>query len=81
LLRPIRRNEAKWKVDPAAAKTFNAALSKKRVRIEHFFARLKTWRIIHHYYPLQPSTYATTFRSIAYINNLEIETKRSDCEL
>ncbi len=70
LLRPIRRNEREWKVNPAAAKTRNAALSKRRVRIEHVFAQLKAWRIIHHYYPMRPQTYATTFRAIAYIHNL-----------
>ncbi|MDW9481804.1 transposase [Sinorhizobium meliloti] len=51
------------------ARAFNA-LSKRRVRIEHVFAQLKTWRIIHHYYPMRPHTYATTFRAIAYIHNL-----------
>ncbi|MDW9478852.1 transposase [Sinorhizobium meliloti] len=70
LFRPVKRNEQAWKRDPGRAKSFNAALSKRRVRIEHLFAQLKTWRIIHHYYPMRPQTYGTTFMAIAYIHNL-----------
>ncbi len=69
LFRPVRRNEAEWKADPEAAKEKNRQLSKRRVRIEHAFARLKTWRIIHHYYPMKPMSFATTVKAIAFINN------------
>jgi hypothetical protein len=56
-------------------------MSKRRVRIEHLIARLKSWRIIHHDYPTRPNTYAEIFRAIAYIHNLELEVKRSGSEL
>lgn len=75
LFRPVRRNEVAWKSDPKEAKAANALLSKRRVRIEHVFAQLKTWRIIHHYYPMRPSTYATTFKAIAFIHNLNKSNK------
>ena len=77
LFRPIRRNERQWRDDETAAKSYNAALSKRRVRIEHLFARLKTWRIIHHYYPMRPETYSTTFKAIAYIHNLQVPDKQA----
>nr|WP_250808312.1 transposase family protein [Neorhizobium tomejilense] len=81
LFRPIRRNERQWAADPRAAQAYNAALSKKRARIEHVFARLKTWRIIHHDYPMRPDTYAETFTAIACIANLELRHRKSRREL
>jgi Transposase DDE domain. len=75
LFRPIRRNVTAWRNDPEGSRSFNAALSKRRVRIEHVFARLKTWRIIHHFYPMRPESYATTVRAIADINNSQINSK------
>jgi hypothetical protein len=71
LFRPVRRNEQAWKNGPTGAMVANVLLSKRRVRIEHVFAQLKTWRIIHHDFPLRPRMYATTFRAIAYIHNLK----------
>jgi hypothetical protein len=67
LFRPVRRNEQAWKSDPSGVKLSNAILSKRRVRIEHVFAQLKTWRIIHHYFPMRPQMYDKTFRAIAFI--------------
>jgi hypothetical protein len=75
LFRPVRRNEQAWKNDPFAAKASNAVLSKRRVRIEHVFAQLKTWRIIHHDFPMRPCMYGITFRAIAFIHNLFIAQK------
>ena len=43
LLRPIKRGETAYKQDKPTAKEFNRRLSRIRVRIEHVFARLKTW--------------------------------------
>jgi hypothetical protein len=79
LFRPVRKNETAWKSDPKEAKAANALLSKRCVRIEHVFAQLKTWRIIHHYYPMRPSTYATTSKAIAFIHNLNNSNKISAC--
>ena len=69
LQRPIRKNETQFKNDPEKAQIRNRALSLKRVKIEHLFARLKTCRIIHHYFPQKPDTYATVFKTIALIHN------------
>jgi len=69
LHRPVRKNETAYKADMPKAKEQNRRLSLKRVKIEHLFARLKTWRIIHHYFPQNPETYSTVFKAIAYIHN------------
>lgn len=70
LFRPIRRNEAKWKNDQESAKQNNRDLSKRRIKIEHVFARMKSWRILHHFYPMRPENFALTFKAVAYLNNL-----------
>jgi hypothetical protein len=70
LFRPAKRNENAWRNDPAGAKEANRALSKKRVRIEHLFARLKTWRIIGQRFPNRLNTLDDVFKAIAYIHNL-----------
>lgn len=69
LHRPVRKNEKAYKADTFKAKEQNRRLSLKRVKIEHLFARLKTWRIIHHYFPQHPETFSTVFKAIAYIHN------------
>lgn len=69
LKRPIRRNETLFKLDPEKAREHNRQLSLKRMKIEHLFARLKTWRIIHHYFPQNPETYSTIFKAITFIHN------------
>lgn len=65
-----RYEETRRNADPAKTKAKNSALC--RVRIEHVFAKLKTWRIIHHFYPMRPETYAQTVKAIAFIHNLTI---------
>jgi len=37
--------------------------------------QLKTWRILHHYFPAAPQRYADTFKAIAYIDNLQLKAK------
>ena len=49
LLRPIKRGERAAKLP--AAQAFNAELSRRRVRIEHVFARLKTFRVLQGLFP------------------------------
>ena len=71
LFRPVKRNERVWKDDPEGAKAANRALSKKRVKIEHLFARLKTWRIVRQY-PNRPETIGEVFKAVAFIHNLNI---------
>jgi len=73
LFRPIKKNEGQWKRNPVRAKAWNKQLSKRRVKIEHVFAHLKTWRIIHHYFPQSPDTYSTVLKAIAFIYNLKLK--------
>ena len=32
---------------------------------------------MHHYYPMRPETYSTTFKAIAYIHNLQVPEKQA----
>ena len=67
LLRPIKRGERAAALP--AAQAFNAELSRRRVRIEHVFARLRAFRVLHGLFPyrgeqlgtvLEPSPWFTT---------------------
>jgi len=69
LHRPACKNETSYKADMFKAKEQNRRLSLKRVKIEHLFASLKTWRIIHHYFPQHLETYSNVFKAIAFIHN------------
>jgi hypothetical protein len=73
----VRRNEQAWKSDPTLAKAANALLSKRRGPNEHVFTQLKTWRIVHHDFPMGPRMYDITFRAIPYIHNIAREQLKS----
>lgn len=73
LLRPIKRGETPWRQDKEQAKAFNAQLSKKRVKIEHVFARLKTWRVLSGIFPYRWQRLGEIIRAIAVIHNMERE--------
>ena len=70
LFRPIKRNETAWKTDKDECRSSNRELSKKRVRIEHVFARMKTFRILRDMFPCSPDRFGSVFKAIAYIHNL-----------
>ena len=68
LLRPIKRGERAAKLP--AAQAFNAELSRRRVRIEHVFARLKTFRVLQGLSPYRGEQLGTVLRAIALVHNL-----------
>ena len=68
LLRPIKRGERAAKLP--AAQAFNAELSRRRVRIEHVFARLKTFRVLQGLFPYRGEQLGTVLRAIALVHNL-----------
>ena len=68
LLRPIKRGE-RAAVLPAA-QAFNAELSRRRVRIEHVFARLKAFRVLQGIFPYRGEQLGAVLRTIALVHNL-----------
>lgn len=68
LLRPIKRGEKAWKL-PGALQ-FNSELSKRRVRIEHVFARLKTFRVLQGLFPYNWRKLSVIMRALALVHNL-----------
>ena len=52
-------------------KEYNRALSSFRVRIEHVFARLKSFRILRDVFRYPRATYHATIRIVAGILNLQ----------
>jgi hypothetical protein len=73
LLRPIKHNETAYKAKPDESREFNRKLSKLRVRIEHVFARLKTWRILSGLFQYKWQRLSEFVRVIAVIHNLNRE--------
>jgi hypothetical protein len=83
LLRPVRRNERACRDDKETAKRFNRTLSRRRVRDEHVFARLKTFRVLRDVFPFHPDRLGTVFAALAFVNNaiLDEKARRSGYEL
>jgi hypothetical protein len=73
LLRPVKRGELAYKADPEKAKQFNRELSRKRVRVEHVFARLKTWRVLSGIFPFRWQRLGEVVRALAVVHNLNRE--------
>lgn len=67
---PIKKNHREYKQDKIAVKNNNRELSQKRIKIEHTFARLKSFAILHK--PVYYSRRILTMfvKSIANIVNL-----------
>lgn len=70
LFRPFKRNEKPYKTDRDGCKSYNRELSKIRVTVEHVFAQIKAYRIMRDIFPLRKDRYATVFRAIALIHNV-----------
>lgn len=71
LLRPIKRGENKYKEDPLNAKSFNRQFSNIRVRIEHVFARLKTWKTLSGLFVYRWERLSEVVRAIAVVHNMK----------
>jgi hypothetical protein len=78
LLRPVKRGELAWRLDKDLAKKYNAALSKIRVRVEHCFARLKTWKVLSGLFPYHWTRLGDVVRAIAVVHNMNLEAARSE---
>ena len=75
LLRPHRHSDAAYKADKDSAKTFNRALSKIRVKVEHVFAQMKHFRVLSNLFPFRPDRYGEVFRAVAVIHNFKLRFK------
>lgn len=53
-------------------KDFNRQLARKRIRIEHLFARLKVFKILAHRYRNRQQRFSLRFSLIAAIYNLQL---------
>ena len=77
LLRPLKRGDRAAKLP--AAQAFNTELSRRRVRIEHVFARLKTFRVLQGLFAYRGEQLSTVLRAITLAHNLNrlgaVETK------
>jgi hypothetical protein len=71
LFRPIKRGETLWQQNRVGSQSFNAHITKRRVRIEHLFARIKTWKVLNGMFPYRWQRLGEIVRVIAVIHNLE----------
>ena len=67
--------EVSYKLDKESCKAFNRQLSQIRVRVEHVFAQLKSFKILRNLFPLQAKRYATCFKSVALVCNMNLQEK------
>jgi hypothetical protein len=65
--------EAEYKKDKESAKAFNRGLSKIRVKVEHAFARLKTWRVIAGIFPYRWERLGDFMWALAVVYNMNRE--------
>lgn len=75
LQRPVKRNERRFKETPCAARIWNCMISTLRVRIEHVFARLKSFAILARTFALYWSRLACVVGALAVIYNTILEEK------
>jgi hypothetical protein len=73
LFRPVRRNETAWKRDNEASRSFNRRLSSVRVRVEHAFARIKSFRVLAGQFQLGVDRYACVFAAVAFVCNIRLD--------
>ncbi len=71
LVRPLKRGERAYRENPEAAKAFNREHARTRVRIEHVFARLKTWRVLSGLFPYRWTRLGEVVRALAVVHNLD----------
>lgn len=67
---PIKRNELKYKENKDLSKSENKNLSSKRIKIEHVFAYIKSYRIMQRLNYYSKNKIEILFNSIANIYNL-----------
>jgi hypothetical protein len=75
LQRPVKRNKRRFKETPCAVRIWNGMISTLRVRIEHVFARLKSFAILAGIFALHWSRLACVVRALAVVHNTILEDK------
>ena len=68
---PSKRNEHRYKTNPEESKLQNKKLSTKRIKVEHVFAYIKTYRILQRANYYKTKTIEIFFKAIANIYNLD----------
>ena len=68
---PIKRNEIKYKENKDLSKSNNKSLSNKRIKIEHVFAYIKSFRIMQRLNYYTKNKIEILFNSIANLYNLQ----------
>ena len=64
-----------YREDKEAAKGYNRGLSKIRVRVEHVFAKMKTWKVLSGMFPFKWQRLGVVMRGIAVLHNWNLELK------
>ncbi len=67
---PVKRNEKPYKKDKLKTKEDNKALSSKRIKVEHVFASLKSWRILKQLHFYNRKMIDMIFQGLVNIYNL-----------
>ncbi len=73
LLRPVKKGETAYRDKPQETKEFNRTLSKTRVKVEHVFARLKSWRALQGLFAWRADRYAEIVKAVSVLYNLNLE--------
>lgn len=67
LMRPIKRNEKAWATH--ARRAYNRELNRRRVGVEHVFARLKTFRVLQGIFPFRWPSLGQIVRALSVVHN------------
>ena len=78
LQRPVKRNERLYRQHPYEARIWNGVINPLRVRIEHVFARIKSFAILANTFPLHRSRLGVVVRAVAVVFNCILEIKAAD---
>ncbi len=68
----IKRNEVKYKKNKELIKNNNRVLSSKRIKVEHVFAYIKSYRIMQRFNYYSKDKIDILFNAIANIYNLTL---------
>ena len=72
LVRPFKRCEKAYKEDPLRAKAFNLDVSKAWVKVDHVFARLKSWRALQGLSAWNAKRYDEIVKAVSVLHNLNL---------
>lgn len=75
VITPVKRNEIPYKKDKIKTKQDNQQLSSRRIKIEHVFAWLKSWRILKQLHYFNRNVIDKIFQSLVHIHNIKQITK------